>query len=65
MADAADSKSVARKGVWVQVPPLVFNVCLFFPAKVLGDISFTNRLQHKSTLLSPTSGIVSFSFKSL
>lgn len=25
MADAADSKSVARKGVWVQVPPLVFN----------------------------------------
>ncbi len=21
MADAADSKSVARKGVWVQVPP--------------------------------------------
>ncbi len=25
MADAADSKSVARKGVWVQVPPLVIN----------------------------------------
>ena len=25
MADAADSKSVARKGVWVQVPPLVLN----------------------------------------
>ena len=23
MADAADSKSVARKGVWVQVPPPV------------------------------------------
>ncbi len=34
MADAADSKSVARKGVWVQVPPLVFNARLFFPAKV-------------------------------
>jgi hypothetical protein len=25
MADAADSKSVARKGVWVQVPPLVLS----------------------------------------
>ncbi len=24
MADAADSKSVARKGVWVQVPPPAF-----------------------------------------
>lgn len=24
MADATDSKSVARKGVWVQVPPPAF-----------------------------------------
>ena len=30
MADAADSKSVARKGVWVQVPPLVFNFVYSF-----------------------------------
>ena len=26
MADATDSKSVARKGVWVQVPPPVLSV---------------------------------------
>ena len=26
MADAADSKSVARKGVWVQLPPPVLNM---------------------------------------
>ena len=25
MADATDSKSVARKGVWVQVPPPVLS----------------------------------------
>ena len=25
MADATDSKSVARKGVWVQVPPPVLD----------------------------------------
>lgn len=31
MADAADSKSVARKGVWVQVPPLVLNFFYYFP----------------------------------
>ncbi len=30
MADAADSKSVARKGVWVQVPPLVFSFVYSF-----------------------------------
>jgi hypothetical protein len=30
MADAADSKSVARKGVWVQVPPPVFVFQGFF-----------------------------------
>src|SRR5437764_705608 len=29
MADAADSKSVARKGVWVQVPPPVLSFPLF------------------------------------
>ena len=28
MADAADSKSVARKGVWVQVPPPALTVSL-------------------------------------
>ncbi len=30
MADALDSKSSARKGVWVQVPPLVpfIRICL-------------------------------------
>ncbi len=33
MADAADSKSVARKGVWVQVPPLVLNFFYSFPQK--------------------------------
>ena len=26
MADATDSKSVARKGVWVQVPPPAFEI---------------------------------------
>ena len=26
MADAKDSKSFARKGVWVQVPPPVFEI---------------------------------------
>ncbi len=31
MADAADSKSVARKGVWVQVPPLVLSFVYSFP----------------------------------
>ena len=30
MADAADSKSVARKGVWVQVPPLVLSFVYSF-----------------------------------
>jgi hypothetical protein len=30
MADAADSKSVARKGVWVQVPPLVLSFVYTF-----------------------------------
>lgn len=30
MADAADSKSVARKGVWVQVPPLVLTFAYSF-----------------------------------
>jgi hypothetical protein len=35
MADAADSKSVARKGVWVQVPPLVLKLSLIFSAKKL------------------------------
>jgi hypothetical protein len=29
MADATDSKSVARKGVWVQVPPPVLWTALF------------------------------------
>ncbi len=33
MADAADSKSVARKGVWVQVPPLVFSFVYSFLRK--------------------------------
>ena len=28
MADALDSKSSARKGVWVRVPPLVFSLVL-------------------------------------
>src|SRR5947209_19008640 len=34
MADAADSKSVARKGVWVQVPPPVLSF-LHFPELIL------------------------------
>ncbi len=34
MADAADSKSVARKGVWVQVPPSVF---VFWGFLILGS----------------------------
>jgi hypothetical protein len=38
MADAADSKSVARKGVWVQVPP---------PALFLFVIFFVDRLEEK------------------
>ena len=39
MADAADSKSVARKGVWVQVPPsvlLVFEILLLKILEVAG-----------------------------
>ena len=28
MADATDSKSVARKGVWVQVPPPAFGITI-------------------------------------
>jgi hypothetical protein len=29
MADAPDSKSGARKGVWVRVPPSVFFISIF------------------------------------
>ena len=31
MADMTDSKSVARKGVWVQVPPSVLPADFFVP----------------------------------
>ncbi len=30
MADALDSKSSARKGVWVRLPPPVFSVAAFY-----------------------------------
>ena len=36
MADATDSKSVARKGVWVQVPPLVFLISFILSRKSFG-----------------------------
>jgi hypothetical protein len=34
MADAADSKSVARKGVWVQVPPPAFENKVFLILRI-------------------------------
>lgn len=37
MADAADSKSVARKGVWVQVPPLVLSFFYSFSQTSLSE----------------------------
>ena len=49
MADARDSKSRIRKGVWVQVPPPVLNLLLFFPANVPIAI---RRLKHRSLRLS-------------
>jgi hypothetical protein len=36
MADAADSKSVARKGVWVQVPPPAFENKVFVILRIRG-----------------------------
>jgi hypothetical protein len=47
MADAADSKSVARKGVWVRLPPPAPTSCDVFPSRILptfakGDESCEN-----------------------
>ena len=55
LADDADSKSVARKGVWVRVPPPAFKTRNFIPCLI-----FCFKNEPADSFLNPLSAAVLF-----
>jgi hypothetical protein len=54
MADATDSKSVARKGVWVQVPPPAVEASDSRFGLTWGSVLFSSEVSIKTSICWPT-----------